>query len=368
MGKVTLDNVWKRFGKIEALKGISFECRDGEFFCLLGPSGAGKTTTVRVIAGLELPNEGEIHIDEVPMKGVQPKDRDIAVVFESYALYSHLTVYENLAFPLRAPIRSKDYTKEEIDREVKRVAGLLGIEELLRRLPQELSGGQRQRVALGRALIRKPKVYLMDEPIAHLDAKLRHSMRSELKHIQRSTGITVIYTTPDYLEALSIGDTIAVLNEGKVEQIGTPEEIFEKPANTFVARFIGDPPMNVFDCELSEKGGELTAISDGFKVLIPSEAKNKVLKKLTDSTVKIGIRAADFKIIKDNMEKANAAGEVFNIQVVGQTAVTTVIVGKNELKIKVPVLSKPRAKEKVGLVVDTPYMHYFDTVTGNRLL
>jgi multiple sugar transport system ATP-binding protein len=252
MAKIILKNIYKQYkeGKVQALQDLSLECEDGKFFCLLGPAGAGKTTTIKLIAGNEPVDRGSIFLDDTDVTNLEPKDRNIAVAYETYALYPHLTVRENLRFPLEAPIRKNEFSSSEKDTRVVEIANLLGIGELLERFPRQLSGGQRQRVALGRALVRNPKAYLLDEPIAHLDAKLRHRMRGELKRIQMDLGITTLYTTPDQLEALSLADHIAVINNGAIEQIGTPDEVYNKPANGFVARFVGDPPMNMLESNL----------------------------------------------------------------------------------------------------------------------
>lgn len=256
MAGVKLVNVWKQFGEVTAVKNMNLDIKDGEFMILLGPSGCGKTTTLRMISGLEEPTKGQIYIGDKlvadPEKGVfvPPKDRDIAMVFQSYALYPHMTVYDNIAFPLKL----RKVPKQEIDQRVREVAEMLGLTELLKRKPRELSGGQRQRVALGRAIVRKPQVFLMDEPLSNLDAKLRVKMRAELKKLQRQLGVTTIYVTHDQVEAMTMGDRIAVINAGELQQVGSPDEVYDKPANTFVAGFIGSPPMNSMDASITEDG------------------------------------------------------------------------------------------------------------------
>ena len=253
MSKVKVVNLVKRFDKTIAVDGVSFDVRDGEFIILLGPSGCGKTTTLRCIAGLETPDEGEIYIDDRLVNDLPPKDRDIAMVFQSYALYPHMTVYGNLAFPLKM----RKLPKDEIDKKVREVAKLLRIEELLDRKPRQLSGGQQQRVALGRALVRTPKVFLMDEPLSNLDAKLRVYMRAELKKLQRDLKITTIYVTHDQAEAMAMADRIAVMNKGKILQYSEPNHVYEKPANLFVAGFIGSPPMNFIKASIVEKDSRI---------------------------------------------------------------------------------------------------------------
>ncbi|RLE58654.1 MAG: sugar ABC transporter ATP-binding protein, partial [Thermoprotei archaeon] len=233
MAKVSVKDLLKKFGNVIAVNKISFEVNDGEFVVLLGPSGCGKTTTLRLIAGLETPDGGEIWIGDKLVNDLPPKDRDVAMVFQNYALYPHMKVYDNLAFPLRL----RKLPKDKIDRKVREVAKLLRIDNLLDRYPRQLSGGQQQRVALGRALVREPHVFLMDEPLSNLDAKLRVYMRAELKRLQRELGITTIYVTHDQAEAMTMADRIVVMNEGKIQQIGTPSELYYKPANLFVAGF-----------------------------------------------------------------------------------------------------------------------------------
>ncbi|WP_297487983.1 ABC transporter ATP-binding protein, partial [Thermococcus sp.] len=290
MAEVQLINVWKVFGGFTAVKDMNLHVKDREFMILLGPSGCGKTTTLRMIAGLEEPTKGRIYIGDRlvadPEKDVfvPPRDRDVAMVFQSYALYPHMSVYDNIAFPLKL----RKVPKSEVDKRVREVAEMLGLSELLNRKPRELSGGQRQRVALGRAIVRKPRVFLMDEPLSNLDAKLRVRMRAELKRLQRQLGVTTVYVTHDQVEAMTMGDRIAVINAGQLQQVGSPEEVYHKPANTFVAGFIGSPPMNFLEGTLTEDGfvdfGEfrLKLLPDQFEVLRE--------ENLIDKTITFGIR------------------------------------------------------------------------------
>ncbi len=240
MASIRLERVTKRFGPVEALVDLTLEAADGEFLVLLGPSGCGKSTALRIIAGLEAPTSGRVWIGERSVDGVDPRDRDLAFVFQNYALYPHKSVYENLAFPLRL----RRLGRPEVDRRVREAARLLGLEGLLDRRPRELSGGQRQRVALGRAVVRQPQAFLMDEPLSNLDARLREGMRAELRRLQRRLGVTTVYVTHDQVEALGMGDRVAVLRAGRLQQVGTPREVFERPANRFVAGFVGTPAMN----------------------------------------------------------------------------------------------------------------------------
>lgn len=247
MVRVRLENVSKTFkGGVNAVKNLNLEVKDKEFVVLLGPSGCGKTTTLLLIAGVYKPTSGYIYFDDTIVNDLEPKDRNVGMVFQSYALYPHMTVYENIAFPLRL----KKLPKQEIDARVREVASMLKIEDLLNRKPSQLSGGQQQRVALARAIVKQPQLFLMDEPLSNLDAKIRVEVRAELKRIQRELGITTIYVTHDQAEAMSLADRIAVMNKGELQQYATPEELYNNPANTFVASFIGSPPANLLDAEI----------------------------------------------------------------------------------------------------------------------
>ncbi len=260
MARVALNNVTKRFpGGTCALDELSLEISDGEFLILVGPSGCGKTTALRLIAGLERATSGTITIGDTTVNGVSPRDRDIAMVFQNYALYPHMTVYRNLGFGLR----ERRTPKREVDRRVREISTVLGLDELLKRRPAQLSGGQRQRVAMGRALVREPKAFLLDEPLSNLDAKLRVQMRAELKRLHAKLGITTIYVTHDQIEAMTLADRIVVMSAGQALQIGTPQEVFARPANLFVAGFIGSPAMNLLRGRASVQGSADTEITAG---------------------------------------------------------------------------------------------------------
>ena len=260
MARVALRNVTKQFhGGTCALDDLSLEVPDGEFLILVGPSGCGKTTALRLIAGLEKATSGTITIGDLTVNGVSPRDRDIAMVFQNYALYPHMTVYRNLGFGLR----ERRTPKREVDRRVREISAVLGLDELLKRRPAQLSGGQRQRVAMGRALVREPKVFLLDEPLSNLDAKLRVQMRAELKRLHAKLGITTIYVTHDQIEAMTLADRIVVMSAGKALQIGTPQEVFQRPANLFVAGFIGSPAMNLLRGRASAQGSAEAEITAG---------------------------------------------------------------------------------------------------------
>ena len=278
---------------VVAVQQFNIDIKDKEFIVLVGPSGCGKSTTLRMIAGLEDISKGELYIDGKLVNDVEPKDRDIAMVFQSYALYPHMTVYENMAYPLKIA----KLPKEEIDAKVREAAEILDITSYLDRKPRNLSGGQRQRVAIGRAIVRKPKVLLMDEPLSNLDAKLRNQMRAEIIKLRKRIDTTFIYVTHDQTEAMTLGDRICVMRDGFVQQIGTPQEVFNHPRNLFVAGFIGSPQMNYFDAKLVNKNGKYVVISDGLEVEL-SEAKQERLKakKVEDQDVILGVRPDHLKI------------------------------------------------------------------------
>jgi multiple sugar transport system ATP-binding protein len=366
MSEIRLESISKRFGKVQALQDVSFSCAHGEFFCLLGPSGAGKTTTLNTIAGIEKPDQGEVYVDGQRITHLPPQERDIAIAFESYALYPHLTVFDNLAFPLRAPGRAKQYPRGALEARVKEVAEMLGMSELLGRYPRQLSGGQRQRVALGRALVRQPRVYLLDEPIAHLDAKLRHRMRGELKKIQSDLGITTIYSTPDQLEALSMADTVAVINQGHVEQIGKPDDIYFRPCNVFVARLVGDPPMNIVAAELNERSVVVTS-SEPFRIAIPEAHAALLAAKARPGKLLVGVRPVDVHLVAGCVDNACATGRVKANDPLGQVTITSVQVGNVELKARISTRGMPPRGSTVSLVVDGNRVHYFDSESGRRI-
>jgi len=366
MARVALRDVWKKFNTVQALQGMEFETQEGELFCLLGPSGAGKTTTLRIIAGIEQPDRGDVLMNDESILDLMPKERDVALAFESYALYPQFTVYENLAFPLNAPIRKKQLTAAEVQGRVKEVASLLGIGDLLKRFPRELSGGQRQRVGLGRALVRKPKVYLLDEPIAHLDAKLRHRMRGELKKIQTELGITTIYSTPDQLEALSMADTVAVINQGKIEQIGPPKQVFHFPDNVFVAQLVGDPPMNILGAHI-EDGAIVVDCDVNFRIPIPSDAPQALFEAGREGKLLLGVRPKDMFFVSKEAESFHTHGRVRDVDILGQTAVANVVVGCLEMKVKLATGDAPGRDSLVSIAVDTTRLHYFDAQTRVRI-
>lgn len=366
MANIEVKNVVKKFGDVTALDGLSFNTRDGEMFCLLGTSGAGKTTTLRIISGIDTPDSGDVIMDGQSIVNLMAKERDVALAFESYALYPQLTVAQNLAFPLEAPIRKNEYSAEAKKKRVQEVAELLNISELLDRYPRELSGGQRQRVGLGRVLVRKPKLYLLDEPIAHLDAKLRHRMRGELKKIQTDLGITTIYSTPDQLEALSMADTIALINKGKIEQIGSPDQLYDTPANTFVATFVGDPPMNILDARVYN-GAIVVECDVNFQFPIPQNAPVNLMENLEENKLQVGIRPKDISLQAGDYPSAHTKAQVIDVETLGQTSIVFMKVGCLEVKAKVDTEITPAAKDLVSLVLDTSQLHYFKANDCTRI-
>jgi len=355
MAEIRFEKLEKRFEEIPVIKELDLTIHDGEFFTFVGPSGCGKSTILNMISGLEPVSGGQIFFDNAIVNDLSPKERDIAMVFQSYALYPHMTVYKNIAFPLKM----KKTPDETIDNEVRRVAGLLGLEDLLQRKPKELSGGQRQRVALGRAIIRKPKVFLMDEPLSNLDARLRVEMRAELKRLHHELRITTIYVTHDQSEALSLSDRIAVLYQGEVQQCGTPREIYVKPANIFVGSFIGSPPMNFINATL-ERSAPLTINCNGM-ILSPrleTPPKNKV--------VTVGIRPEDIIVTNKKSEQCieitvslvEPAGSFHWVNFMWNT---TKIKGtaKSDVDIK--------AGDKGYAAISTDKITVFDAASGRRL-
>ncbi len=298
MAAVKIEKVSKRFGAVVAVENFSLDIQDGEFIVLVGPSGCGKTTILRCIAGLETITSGEIYINGKPVSKMAPKNRDIAMVFQNYALYPHMNVRNNMAFSLKL----RKVPKKEIIRIVERTADLLGILSLLDRKPNELSGGQRQRVALGRAIVRDPKVFLFDEPLSNLDAKLRISMRAELLSLHQRLKTTTIYVTHDQMEAMTMGDRIVVMKDGVIQQVDTPQKVYDHPINQYVAGFIGSPPMNFIEVRIVSENGKLYAVSPGMKLQLPVEKADRV-KTMTGREAVLGIRPEHF-IFQENSEQS----------------------------------------------------------------
>jgi multiple sugar transport system ATP-binding protein len=358
MAAVRLESVSKKFGKNVVVQAITMEVPDREFLVLVGPSGCGKTTTLRMIAGLETISDGKIYIGDRVVNDVEPRDRNIAMVFQNYALYPHMNVYENMAFALQL----RKMSHEEVDRRVKNAAEILGISHLLKRKPKEMSGGQRQRAALGRAMVRDPAVFLMDEPLSNLDAKLRVQMRVELVQLHRRVSTTTVYVTHDQVEAMTMGDRIVVMNDGAVQQIAPPKELYDHPVNRFVAGFIGSPPMNFLDAELVCDGDRLYAQTTGVKTLVPPTLATK-LPAATGSKIVLGIRPEDVRVGGGDGE-TSAKGRIDVIEVLGSEQLGFVLVGQQNLLLR----TSPDTPLKIGDTIDLTFnaakMHAFDPQTG----
>jgi len=365
MSKVKVVNLVKKFDKTVAVDGISFDVKDGEFIVLLGPSGCGKTTTLRCIAGLETPDEGEIYIDDKLVNDLPPKDRDVAMVFQSYALYPHMTVYGNLAFPLKM----RKLPKDEIDKKVKEVAKLLNIDHLLDRKPRQLSGGEMQRVALGRALVRTPRVFLMDEPLSNLDAKLRVYMRAELKKLQRDLKITTIYVTHDQAEAMAMADRIAVMNKGKILQYSEPHDVYEKPANIFVAGFIGSPPMNFIKASILEKDSKIILDAGFFQYELRRDLGEIVKKGASGSEVMIGFRPEHMLLSREKQANSVFQADVYVIEPMGSRIIVDLKAGDYLLKAVTPPTAEiPPPGQKVWVGFPAERLHVFDAKTEVTLI
>jgi multiple sugar transport system ATP-binding protein len=323
MANIELCNITKKFKKTTALDSINLEVKDKEFFVLFGPAGAGKTTILKTIAGIEFPDDGYVKMDGEICNLVEPAKRNVSMVFENYALYPHISVFDNIASPMRSPLHKKD--EEYVKKEVLRVASIMKIDHLLERLPSQLSNGQRQRVALGRCLVREPKVFLMDEPLAHLDAKLRHFMRAELKEMQTSFNTTTIYVTHDYMEALSLGDRIAIINEGKIEQIGTGRQVYYTPANKFVSKLMGEPEINILSAKFIKENNELSVSILGQSKHEPlPEDVVKFFNSNKYQNIEMGFRANDISFSFERKSEEYIPGTVYSVEPIGNKAILIV--------------------------------------------
>lgn len=361
MAEIRLVNVSKKFGHQTAVDRINLTAADKEFLVLVGPSGCGKTTTLRMIAGLESVTDGELFIGDRKVNHVPPKDRDIAMVFQNYALYPHMSVYKNLAFALK----QRGHSKPDIDARVHAVAELLGLKNLVRRKPKELSGGQRQRVAMGRAIVRQPQVFLFDEPLSNLDAKLRVQMRAELARLHRRLATTIIYVTHDQIEALTLADRIAVMNEGLIMQIGSPMEVYNHPQNLFVAGFIGSPAMNFLDVHLEEEQGRLVAAGDGLQLAFPGRFADRYSKAQGRDLI-LGIRPEH--IYEKGTAETIPAGQVLQatvevVEPIGSETILIAVCGGHQFTARVDAKTKAKPQMSLELVLDLNNMHLFDKET-----
>jgi multiple sugar transport system ATP-binding protein len=367
MAQVVLKDVTKIFpGNVQAVKKANLMVEDKEFVVLLGPSGCGKTTTLRMIAGLEEITEGTVAIDGKVVNDVEPKDRDIAMVFQNYALYPHMTVYENMAFGLKL----RKMPKPDIEKRVKEAAEILGISPLLDRKPKQLSGGQRQRVAVGRAIVRDPKVFLFDEPLSNLDAKLRVQMRAELKRLQHRLEATMIYVTHDQVEAMTMADKIVIIKDGLIQQIGDPYSVYFEPVNKFVSGFIGTPAMNFLNVRIEKDNGKLWIVKEDVKLLIPENFYDKI-EDLAGKDIVMGIRPEDMydkMFAKDATEENTVSGEVEVVEPLGSETLIHVNVMGDTIVAKVDPKSRASTGDKMELVFDMEMLHVFDPDTEeNRL-
>ena len=372
MATVSLKNVKKIYdNKVTAVHDFNLEIADKEFIVLVGPSGCGKSTTLRMIAGLEEISDGDLIIGDKRMNDVEPKDRDIAMVFQSYALYPHMTVYENMAFALKL----RKFPKDEIDRRVREAAEILDITQYLDRKPKALSGGQRQRVAIGRAIVREPKVFLMDEPLSNLDAKLRNKMRAEIIKLRQRIDTTFVYVTHDQTEAMTLGDRIVIMKDGFIQQIGTPQEVFNSPANLFVAGFIGSPQMNFFDGKLVKEGSGYSIAVHGAKMQLDADVQKKLADKGLDSMdVTIGIRPEHVHFAPEGGEHTISA-QVDVSEMMGSEIYLHVSSNGKDIVLRVPTTELP-AEHRGGIPYGTQIrftfpselIHLFDPSTEKNLL
>lgn len=357
--EITLKNLTKRFGKVVGVQDLSLEISDGEFVAFLGPSGCGKTTTLLMVAGIYKPTEGTIWFDDVVVNQVPPKDRNIGMVFQSYALYPHMSVFGNMAYPLKL----KGVSKEEQRQRVHDVANSMGIGQLLDRRPAQLSGGQQQRVALGRALVKRPQVLLFDEPLSNLDARLRLSMRGEIKHLQRQLGITSIYVTHDQVEAMTMADRIAVMNGGRLEAFDTPDDLYERPKTLFIAGFIGNPPMNFFQINIQQSNGDYNAYHPSFEVKVPADRGQPTAA--FGNTAIMGVRPEDI-IVTDN---GNIAGEVFVVEPLGRDDMLDIRLSDDTRLLTLADPKKNiRAGQQVKLAMQTENAQFFEPESERSLL
>lgn len=364
MAEVSLKNIVKTYGDVRAVDDVSLHIHDKEFVTLVGPSGCGKTTTLHMIAGLIDLDGGHILIGKRDVSELDPKDRDIAMVFQNYALYPHKSVRDNLLFPLR--MRKID--KSTADQRINRAAKILSIEQLLDRKPKQLSGGQQQRVALGRAIVRDPAVFLMDEPLSNLDAKLRVQMRTEIKHLQQELQATMIYVTHDQIEAMTMSDRIAVMDKGKVQQFGTPDELFNRPNNVFVAGFIGNPPMNLIPAQIVSEGGD-KKLRMGQVTFAPQSARvHDLINKAAGDKVVVGIRnTAIHMVAADTPHTVNT--QVYTVEPTGDVTYVQANIGDKMCTISSPdVAYRGRLGDPLSLKLDENRLYLFDELTGKAIV
>jgi len=365
MASVTFDHVFKKYGDVTAVNDLNIHIEDKEFLVLVGPSGCGKTTALRSLAGLEEITSGELRIGDRVVNDVAPKDRDIAMVFQSYALYPHLSVYDNMAFGLKL----RKMPKEEIKRRVNEAADILGIQDFLERKPRQLSGGQRQRVAVGRAIVREPKVFLFDEPLSNLDAKLRVQMRAEISKLHQRLKTTFIYVTHDQTEAMTMATRIAVINKGVLQQLDTPQNLYDRPNNLFVAGFIGSPAMNFFRGKLRKDNGKLHVETGDFSVAIPS-SKSKPYEGHAGKDIIFGIRPEnihDAEFVPTNIDSEKVNVKVDVTELMGNEIFVYLMSGANTFVARVDPRSKLRVGQQSAVAFDMDNFHIFDATTEQAI-
>ncbi|UCG11443.1 MAG: ABC transporter ATP-binding protein [Deltaproteobacteria bacterium] len=366
MTSIRLENVHVNFGKTEVLRDISLEVADGELCVIVGPSGCGKTVTLRAISGLTRPSRGHVYFDDNVIDHVAPGDRNVGMAFQTYALYPNMTVRENWEFPLRAAKRQEELIQERVGQ----VTGLLDMGPLLNRYPRELSGGQQQRVALGRALVRRPQVFLLDEPMGNLDAKLRVELRASLRKLQMDLGVTTVYVTHDQVDAQALGDKIVVMDVGSVQQVGTPEQIYETPANLFVAGFIGTPRMNFLDGTLKQENGNLVVEHPLFKMDLPEEVVGRLADNARDRKVVMGVRPESIGV-STHPGPQTIPGKIYVCEPQSNEVIIEIEL-EEEVHLKVRVGRdalgfEPYIDQLVQVQIDPDTLHFFDSVTGVRL-
>jgi len=360
MSNLGVSGLSKRFGRTQALDNISFDVKDGEFMVMLGPTAAGKTTTLRCVAGLEKLDNGTVVMDGEDMAGKSPAERDVAFVFQTYALYPRKSAYENMAFPLEA----REMSAKDIDSRVREIAELLQITELLDRRPAAMSGGQQQRVALGRAMVRQPRMFLMDEPLTNLDFKLRVEMRAELKRLQRELDTTFFYVTNDQVEAMTMADRIAVLNEGVLQQVDTPETIYDHPANLFVAQFVGNPRMNTMLCHFDASTNQLVANDEAW-VIQPTQAQLDKLSSVPNpKNLTFGVRAEDV-LLTDRGDSIQ--GEIYVLEPLGDRTFVDIELGDNTIKARADADFTAQSGDAIQFKFDVERTHVFDTLTQETI-
>jgi len=363
MADLTIEQLSKNFGKTAAVSNVSLTIKDSEFLILLGPTGAGKTTTLRCVAGLEKPTQGTIHMDGKPINGLSPAERDVAFVFQSYALYPRKTVFQNMSFPLEA----RKLSQAEIQQRVTEIARKLAIDGLLNRRPAQLSGGQQQRVALGRAMVRQPRLFLMDEPLTNLDFKLRVEMRAELKRLQNELAATFFYVTNDQVEAMSMADRIAILNHGVLQQIDTPENVYNNPANLFVAGFVGNPRMNFLACRIDKSARTIIGKDNLWQLPLTGNQFEKAARHQGGNESVFGIRPEDVELSPEAQDNTIRA-EVYVVEPLGDRTIVDMRLGSEVIKVKVAPDFTAASGESLGMRFELGRFHVFDKSSGEVII